>query len=62
MTRLWLTIRNRPMALNAAIEAHRISEIIEGTSRGAQDTAKASLTLSETGESLGKLVVQFKLS
>jgi len=41
---------------------HRISEIIEGTSRGAQDTAKASLTLSETGESLGKLVVQFKLS
>jgi len=50
------------MALNAAIEAHRISEIIEGTSRGAQDTAKASLTLSETGESLGKLVVQFKLS
>ncbi len=40
---------------------HRISEIIEGTSKGAQDTAQASSSLSETGESLRRLVCQFKL-
>lgn len=41
---------------------HRISEIIEGTSKGAQDTATASSTLSKMGEELRHLVGQFRLS
>jgi methyl-accepting chemotaxis protein len=40
---------------------HRISEIIEGTSHGAHKTAQASSALSETGESLRKLMEQFRL-
>lgn len=41
---------------------HRITEIIEGTSRGAHDTATASSSLSDMGETLRQLVSQFKLS
>jgi methyl-accepting chemotaxis protein len=41
---------------------HRISEIIEGTSKGAQDTATASSTLSQMGEELRRLMGQFKLA
>lgn len=41
---------------------HRISEIIEGTSKGAHDTATASSSLSDMGETLRQLVSQFKLS
>ncbi len=41
---------------------HRISEIIEGTSKGAQDTATASSSLSNMGETLQQLMAQFKLS
>jgi len=41
---------------------HRISEIIEGTSKGAQDTAAASSSLSNMGETLRHLMAQFKLS
>lgn len=41
---------------------HRISDIIEGTSKGAHDTAAASSSLSNMGESLQSLVSQFKLS
>lgn len=41
---------------------HRISEIIEGTSKGVQDTATASSSLSEMGETLRRLMGQFKLS
>ncbi|MHB8121873.1 MAG: methyl-accepting chemotaxis protein [Desulfuromonadaceae bacterium] len=41
---------------------HRISEIIEGTSKGAHDTASASSSLSDMGESLRNLVSHFKLS
>ena len=40
---------------------HRISEIIEGTSKGAQDTAAASSSLSQMGETLRLLMAQFKL-
>ncbi len=40
---------------------HRISEIIEGTSKGAQDTAAASSSLSQMGETLRQLMAQFKL-
>jgi len=41
---------------------HRISEIIEGTSKGAQDTAAASASLTNMGETLRHLIGQFKLS
>jgi len=40
---------------------HRISEIIEGTSKGAHDTAAASSSLSQMGETLRQLMAQFKL-
>ncbi|NTW81145.1 MAG: methyl-accepting chemotaxis protein [Geobacteraceae bacterium] len=40
---------------------HRISEIIEGTSKGAQDTATASSSLSDMGETLRQLMSQFRL-
>jgi len=40
---------------------HRISEIIEGTSKGAHDTATASSSLSDMGETLRHLMSQFKL-
>jgi methyl-accepting chemotaxis protein len=41
---------------------HRISDIIVGTSKGAQDTAAASSSLSRMGETLRHLMGQFKLS
>lgn len=41
---------------------HRISDIIEGTSKGAHDTAVASSSLSQMGETLRHLMSQFKLS
>jgi methyl-accepting chemotaxis protein len=41
---------------------HKISEVIEGTAKGALDTSAAANSLSELGEELRKLMSQFKLA
>jgi len=41
---------------------HKISEVIEGTSKGAMDTAAASDSLSHLGDELKRLMGQFKLA
>ena len=41
---------------------HKISEVIEGTSKGACDTAAAADSLSQLGDELKRLMGQFKLN
>jgi len=41
---------------------HKISEVVEGTAKGAQDTSSAAGSLSQLGEELRRLMSQFKLS
>jgi methyl-accepting chemotaxis protein len=41
---------------------HKISDVIEGTAKGALDTSAAANSLSELGEELQRLMSQFKLS
>jgi methyl-accepting chemotaxis protein len=41
---------------------HKISEVIEGTAKGAQDTSAAAASLAESSEELRRLMGQFKLS
>ena len=40
---------------------HKISDVIEGTAKGALDTATAASSLSSLGEDLRRLMAQFKL-
>ena len=40
---------------------HKISDVIEGTAKGAQDTSSAATSLSGLGEELRRLMGQFKL-
>ncbi len=41
---------------------HKISDVVEGTAKGAQDTSNAAGSLSRLGEELRRLMSQFKLS
>jgi methyl-accepting chemotaxis protein len=41
---------------------HKISDVIEGTAKGAQDTSSAAASLAASGEELQRLMSQFKLS
>jgi methyl-accepting chemotaxis protein len=41
---------------------HKISDVIEGTAKGAQDTSSAAASLATSGEQLQRLMSQFKLS
>ena len=41
---------------------HKISDVIEGTAKGAMDTSSAAASLSQSGEELHRLMSQFKLS
>lgn len=41
---------------------HKISDVIEGTAKGAQDTSSAAHTLAKSGEELRHLMAQFKLA
>jgi len=41
---------------------HKISDVIEGTAKGAADTSSAANSLSALGEELRRLMAQFKLS
>lgn len=41
---------------------HKISDVIEGTAKGAQDSSAAANNLSQLGEELRRLMSQFKLS
>ena len=41
---------------------HKISEVIEGTSKGASDTSHAAASLAKLGDELKGLMAQFKLA
>jgi len=40
---------------------HKISDVVEGTAKGAQDTSSAANSLAQSGEDLRRLMGQFKL-
>jgi methyl-accepting chemotaxis protein len=40
---------------------HKISDVVEGTAKGAQDTSSAARSLAQSGEELRRLMGQFKL-
>jgi methyl-accepting chemotaxis protein len=41
---------------------HKISDVVEGTAKGAQDTSSAAASLSQLGEELRTLMAQFRLA
>jgi methyl-accepting chemotaxis protein len=57
---LWVI--RKGFLVQVVMAIHKISDVIEGTAKGALDTFSAANSLSELGEELRRLMSQFKFS